>query len=359
MVPTDDYYMYYVLDPVADTKIVDGKEYMELRAHVIEPYEEHPHMWLAWETGQFTPGYDEFDNQYGKTYGCYYPLWINGEKIGVVGADIEIENINNEIIDTTIQQVLYMALLVIIFGGLLTYFLHKFYIDRLLKLENDITDFTLTKDFTIANKIKEEINGNDEIHDLADETANMIESINEYLDNLTEANEKIRFANELANKDTLTGIRNKTAYDNEVQKIEFQMAQENFDKFGIAMIDLNYLKLINDNFGHDKGNIAIKKICNIVCVTFKHSPVFRIGGDEFVVILENDDYDNVNELIKQFRNTLEAISKDEALEPWEKVSAAIGWTLFDKTSDLGVQNVFKRADSLMYEDKKRMKATRD
>lgn len=68
------------------------------------------------------------------------------------------------------------------------------------------------------------------------------------------------------------------------------------------MIDLNYLKLINDNFGHDKGNIAIKKICNIVCVTFKHSPVFRIGGDEFVVILENEDYDNIHTLIKQFRD---------------------------------------------------------
>ena len=187
----------------------------------------------------------------------------------------------------------------------------------------------------------------------------MIESICEYVDSLSEANEKIRFANELANKDTLTGIRNKTAYDNEVQKIEFQIAQENFDKFGIAMIDLNYLKLINDNFGHDKGNIAIKKICNIVCVTFKHSPVFRIGGDEFVVILENEDYDNIHTLIKQFRDTLNDISMDETLEPWEKVSAAIGWTMFDKQTDLGVQNVFKRADNLMYEDKKNMKATRD
>ena len=279
--------------------------------------------------------------------------------MGVVGADIEIATVNKNILENTIQQILYMALLVSVFGGLLTFLLHKFYIERLLKLEKSIEDFALTKDLSIAQKIKNEINGNDEIHDLADETSNMIESICEYVDSLSEANEKIRFANELASKDTLTGIRNKTAYDNEVQKIEFQIAQDNFDKFGIAMVDLNYLKLINDNFGHDKGNIAIKKICNIVCVTFKHSPVFRIGGDEFVVILENEDYDNIHTLIKQFRDTLNDISMDETLEPWEKVSAAIGWTMFDKQTDLGVQNVFKRADNLMYEDKKNMKATRN
>ena len=359
MVPAGDYYMYYILDPVPSSQVIDGTEYMILNDKVPEPIEEHEHMWAAWDTGEFTPGFDEYDNQYGKTYACYYPLWMDGKKMGVVGADIEIATVNKNILENTIQQILYMALLVSVFGGLLTFLLHKFYIERLLKLEKSIEDFAITKDLSIAQKIKNEINGNDEIHDLADETSNMIESICEYVDSLSEANEKIRFANELANKDTLTGIRNKTAYDNEVQKIEFQIAQENFDKFGIAMVDLNYLKLINDNFGHDKGNIAIKKICNIVCVTFKHSPVFRIGGDEFVVILENEDYDNIHTLIKQFRDTLNDISMDETLEPWEKVSAAIGWTMFDKQTDLGVQNVFKRADNLMYEDKKNMKATRD
>ena len=96
----------------------------------------------------------------------------------------------------------------------------------------------------------------------------------------------------------------------------------------------------------------------IVCKNFAHSPVFRIGGDEFVIVLENEDYDNASFLVEKFRSTLEEIARDDFLEPWEKVSAAIGWTMFDPENDKGVQSVFKRADNLMYEDKKAMKATR-
>ena len=125
------------------------------------------------------------------------------------------------------------------------------------------------------------------------------------------------------------------------------------------MIDLNFLKYINDNFGHEKGNIAIKRVCQIVCVNFAHSPVFRIGGDEFVVILMNSDYVEAELLVDKFKNTVAEIHEDEVLEPWERVSAAIGWTRFDPAVDKGVQNVFKRADDLMYKNKKEMKATRE
>ena len=55
-------------------------------------------------------------------------------------------------------------------------------------------------------------------------------------------------------------------------------------------IDLNNLKTINDTYGHDKGNIAIMKLANMICEVFSKSPVFRIGGDEFAVILFKKDY---------------------------------------------------------------------
>ena len=62
---------------------------------------------------------------------------------------------------------------------------------------------------------------------------------------------------ELAIKDSLTGIRNKTGYDKEVQKLEWEISSGLKD-FGVAMIDLNFLKRINDTYGHDKGNIGSK-----------------------------------------------------------------------------------------------------
>ena len=367
VVPTgENRHMYYILDPIPETKVVDGNEYMVLNLDVDEPIEEHEHMWAAWDTGEFTPGYDVYDNEYGKTYACYYPLIVAGEKLGVVGADIEIANVDRTILENAIRQTLVMAVLMTIFGAILSYVIGRFYIRRLIALKEDVIKFTEEKDVEIADKIKAEITGTDEIHDLASQISIMISEISIYMQSLidknrelTEAQEKIRAANELANRDALTGIRNKTAYDNEVKKIEYRIASEGFNKFGIAMVDLSYLKVINDNFGHEKGNISIKKICMIVCKNFTHSPVFRIGGDEFVVILENEDYENATDLVEKFKDTLNDIGNDDSLEPWEKVSAAIGWTFFEPDVDKGVQNVFKRADDLMYENKKAMKATRE
>lgn len=367
MVPTGEKdHMYYIFDPVPDSKVVDGKEYIVLDVDIYEPLSEHKHMWEAWEKGEFTPGYDYFDNEYGQTYGCYYPLWIDGIKAGVIGADIEIEHVNNAILYSAIKQTLWMAALMIVFGGILSFVIGAKYIKRLLELKDDVVYFTETRDESVVDRVNTRIKGNDEIHDLAVQISIMISSISIYMNSLieknrqlTEAQNKIRAANELANKDALTGIRNKTSYDDEVRKIEDRIVNEKFDRFGIAMVDLNYLKVINDNFGHEKGNISIKKICMIVCKNFTHSPVFRIGGDEFVVILENEDYDNAIELVRKFKKTLNEISGDDSLEPWEKVSAAIGWTMFDPETDEGVQSVFKRADDLMYEDKKAMKAARE
>ena len=142
-----------------------------------------------------------------------------------------------------------------------------------------------------------------------------------------------------------------------MQKLEWDLADGETD-FGIAMIDLNFLKRINDTYGHEQGNYAIKKLCYIVCHVFEHSPVFRIGGDEFVAILRGHDFDNREDLVEEFKVQLEMLKADDTLEPWEKVSAAIGVAIYDKIRDSSVDNVFKRADQLMYENKKEMKAVR-
>lgn len=164
---------------------------------------------------------------------------------------------------------------------------------------------------------------------------------------------------ELANKDSLTGVRNKTAYDKEMMKLQFMMETSRSEPFGIAMIDLNFLKKINDTYGHEHGNIAIQKLCNLVCNVFDRSPVFRIGGDEFVVILKDHDYQNIITLSNEFNQALAEYAADDTLEPWEKVSAALGYALYDPLIDKSVDSVFKRADQKMYACKKQMKAVRE
>ncbi len=206
---------------------------------------------------------------------------------------------------------------------------------------------------------------NDEIEILSESMKKMESDINEYFlkldaakQELTTAKEESEAMKELAQRDALTGIRNKTAYDKEIEEVDLAFQSGDLDSYGIAMVDLNYLKRINDTYGHDKGNIAIKKVCSLVCEVFAHSPVFRIGGDEFVVVLKNKDLENIEALLAEFRKRINREKNNENLDAWERISAAIGYAIYDPASDQAPVDVFKRADENMYKDKQRQKAER-
>ena len=172
-----------------------------------------------------------------------------------------------------------------------------------------------------------------------------------------ETEEKAITMEALAVKDSLTGVWNGLAYEDAVKKLNAEI-REGFTEFGIAMIDLNDLKKINDTYGHQNGNIAIKSLCSVICDVFKRSRVFRIGGDEFAVILKKKDFKNIEQRMADFNEQLESLQKNKALQPWEKVSAAIGYAKFDEDTDVYVDDVFKKADYAMYARKASMKVRR-
>ncbi len=127
--------------------------------------------------------------------------------------------------------------------------------------------------------------------------------------------------------------------------------------FAIVMIDVNFLKKVNDTYGHDKGDMYIKGACEIMSDVYAHSPIYRIGGDEFVVILEGRDYENKEELLKTIRQRYkESASSDR--DPWLKYSAAVGMAIYHPGSDLDGDTVFKRVDNDMYHEKIKMKGLR-
>ena len=124
-------------------------------------------------------------------------------------------------------------------------------------------------------------------------------------------------------------------------------------EFAVAICDVNGLKTVNDTHGHKAGDIYIKEASKLVCETFKHSPVFRVGGDEFVVILLGSDYENREKLEQDF------VKKVNDGTGKNKVSLACGISVFDPAHDKNVSVVFERADALMYKNKESMKGGRD
>ena len=160
---------------------------------------------------------------------------------------------------------------------------------------------------------------------------------------------------ELSIRDVMTGLRNKRGYELEVERVEADY-KENGNPYGVIMIDMNDLKKINDTYGHEQGNEAIIRLANLICDIFMHSPVFRIGGDEFVVILEKTPFEERDVLISDFLEANDALRNDTSLNECERVSAALGLAVFDPEKDKSFQDVFKRADSAMYEHKKKIKS---
>lgn len=165
--------------------------------------------------------------------------------------------------------------------------------------------------------------------------------------------EYVGYINGLAYRDSLTGIRNNLAYHEYIQTLEDKMKSGDAT-FAVAIFDANGLKAFNDTYGHEAGNQLIITASKYICDTFKHSPVFRIGGDEFIAILENEDYENRALLYKIFYEEMDLVTIPvEDLEL--PLSIALGITEYDKDKDFTYENIFNRADKIMYEKKSEMK----
>ena len=187
-------------------------------------------------------------------------------------------------------------------------------------------------------------NGTDEIGSLTGAFRELVDHLRIYIDDL----------NSKAYKDPLTHVKNKAAFDIWVRQINEELHSEDemvHKQFAILMFDCNLLKEINDRYGHTRGDLYLQKGSSLICSTFAHSPVFRVGGDEFVVVLENEEYRDRKKLMEQFRKSAEE-NNAHAAHPWDKISMAMGIGVFNPRSDHSIESVYKRADKAMYANKR-------
>ncbi len=178
-----------------------------------------------------------------------------------------------------------------------------------------------------------------------------VENIDAEVRKEKQALKALNIEKELARRDELTGIKNKTAYTELEQSVQTNMDNGmDYLSFGILVCDANDLKMINDSEGHVAGDEYIKASARLLCDIFSHSPVFRVGGDEFVVFLRGNDYTARWKLIEKL--------KDEALKNqatgYGPVLAA-GMAEYEPKTDSLVSEIFDRADKEMYKNKQELK----
>ena len=179
-----------------------------------------------------------------------------------------------------------------------------------------------------------------------------LENIEEEISRSEERERDLQSAQLMARRDYLTGVRNSNAYREYILSIDSEIASgKEPAPFGIVMFDVNDLKLINDTRGHSFGDEIIQRASRMICEIYKHSPIFRVGGDEFVAVLSEHDYEQRDDLIRKLR--------EESLANKRSRSGpvlACGMAVFDPEIDNGADSVYARADQLMYSDKKALKS---
>ncbi len=154
-------------------------------------------------------------------------------------------------------------------------------------------------------------------------------------------------ARNMARTDALTGVKNKYSYLDEEQKLDQQVSDGHINTYAIVILDINDLKKINDTKGHQAGDKYICDACSIICKTFKQSPVFRVGGDEFAVVAQGDDYFAIDLLMQKIHDHNEKAIREDG------IVIACGMARFDGNEPAA--SVYKRADKAMYDNKANLK----
>ncbi|MDA3730909.1 GGDEF domain-containing protein [Niameybacter massiliensis] len=141
-------------------------------------------------------------------------------------------------------------------------------------------------------------------------------------------------------RDSLTQIYNRGKFDETYKKM--------LDKkglIGILVIDIDYFKMINDNYGHAYGDHVLKTVAQLLEKNLiPGTQVFRYGGEEFCILSRNVDHNKIIQLGHELREKVEALRWDQSLN----VTISIGISFNDKA-----QNLFKSADEKMYQSKQK------
>ncbi len=302
------------------------------RIDTIQVYQ-NGYAYLSNANGEFlycSPGVVNYhQTSHGSEYTEATTELINGMKLSIRADYKDIQSESRPMLFNILIVAAALMVVFIIITVLLT--------NRIVRPLKQLTQ--IAERFTESNSIEEvELvsSSKDEIGTLSRIFKQMADKLREYMSHI----------NALAYRDSLTGVKNRAAYAELSAEIERAM-HSSFVRFGVLVVDINGLKEANDLYGHDVGNQLIISSARLLCDTFNQSPVFRIGGDEFVVVLRDHDFEIYRSLIEKL--DAECATRYVELKDVKlPISVARGFAMYNPDIDHTFKDVAVHADQAMY-----------
>lgn len=280
-------------------------------------------------------------DRWGNFYSAYSPVFDSSGKVaGIVGIDFDADWYQSQIREHTIYITVFTVLTVLL-GGTVVFLITRRVRNRFGELAVKLSALSssmeeLMREVGLAAPHEEDESeaSEDEIEKLGSNISAMQKEMALYIDHM----------HRQAYADGLTKVGNSAAYHERVRAINDAIARGEAD-FCVALFDVNSLKQINDNLGHEYGDLVITGAADAIASVFGIENTYRIGGDEFAVIrdsIEDSELASVDRAISEFN----------AAETGVRLSLSKGTSRYRPGVDMEYKDVAARADQLMYKDKK-------
>lgn len=291
---------------------------------------------------------EPYTDRWGSFYSSYSPIFdSSGNVVGIVGVDFSAEWYQDQI-TKQVAVVVIVCVVSTVMGVALALILSLRIRRRFTELYGEMN--SLAGDFEDLGRLIQKENDEtaaaepqpeepqsrkrDEIAELCGQIRTMQKELRQYL----------TFVNSQAYADSMTGVGNKSAYLKKVRHLNKRIAAGDAD-FTVFVFDLNGLKKINDNYGHEMGDEYILGASTVIKKVFGMSNVYRIGGDEFISIIEGCTDEDIDSLFRQFDKAQKTQNKTGIYPVMLTVSRGAGRY---RKGDQNYNQVFKRADEEMY-----------
>lgn len=331
----------FILDPDPDDPADYGEEV------VTTPAQD-----TAWEgTAAIDP--EPLEDEWGCFYTAWSPIYDSaGEVVSMVGVDFAADWYDAQI--SSQARTVIIAIIFSLSIGALTMFLLTIQLRRRFKTLNSEISVLSDDVGMLSEEIKagpgysvataneetsEDAEGGDTIGDLSVKVRSMQTELKDY----------ITYMHAQAYTDSMTGSANKTAYLDKIKEINAEINAGDAS-FAVAVFDVNGLKSTNDNFGHECGDRIITDTAEVIRRVFPSTEVYRIGGDEFIAVVEGMNQGELDERFAKLDEEIERFNREEKTYSMT-LSFSHGGSTYRPGEDAAFKAVFKRADEEMYKNK--------